>query len=271
MTTNLRDKPEVIAIAGELGLEEYAVVGMLHHFWCWADANTVDGNACGVTKAWLDRYVQRHGFADVLEKYGWLRVHEHGLRIPKFDVHMGKSAKKRALGKRRSQKHRNASTVTKALPEKETEEREKSTAKTPPYPPDFVQFWAVYPRRVGKGRALKAWKRVGAAAHIEAILEHVKADVVAWQHRDVSKKPHPSTWLNDRRWEDPLSEPEGKDNGDPIRRGKQTQEEKRDAIRAGLDLEAGRIRDGDVSSCRGLPRATSDAEDERHILPYPEE
>lgn len=71
------------------------------------------------------------------------------------------------------------------------------------YPEDFLAFWEAYPRRIGKGAALKAWVKVnGHGTDIMAALE--------WQtkSRDYLDKdrqyiPHPATWLNQRRWEDP--------------------------------------------------------------------
>jgi len=129
MTSNLRDKPEVIGIAAALGLDEFTVVGMLHHFWSWADTNTEDGNAPGVTGAWIDRYVMKPGFAASLESYGWLTTTPQGVRIPDFEVHMAQSAKKRALTARRVSKHRNAPSVTEALPDKSKRKSKRRVEK----------------------------------------------------------------------------------------------------------------------------------------------
>lgn len=106
MRMDLAADPAVIGIAAALGCSENEVVGMLHRFWSWANAQSRDGHASSVTKNWIDRYVQHDGFADQLEKVGWLIVENGGISIPNFGRHNGKSAKKRALEQERQQKHR---------------------------------------------------------------------------------------------------------------------------------------------------------------------
>ena len=38
-------------------------------------------------------------------------------------------------------------------------------------PKGFSEFWARYPRRVGKGQAAKAWVKNGGSDNLEAILK----------------------------------------------------------------------------------------------------
>jgi hypothetical protein len=126
------DKPEVLAIASRMNLDPDAVVGKLVRIWSWFDTHTVDGNALSVTYALLDRLAGVTGFAEQMAFVGWLNQDGHVLSLPNFDYHNGETAKKRALGKNRQEKHRsndesnansNASSVTKALPEKRREEK----------------------------------------------------------------------------------------------------------------------------------------------------
>jgi hypothetical protein len=65
----------------------------------------------------------------------------------------------------------------------------------------FDLFWAVYPRKVGKDGALKAFERVNpdeptTAAMIAAV------DLQARGWSDPKYIPHPQTWLNAGRWKD---------------------------------------------------------------------
>ncbi|MCO6691716.1 hypothetical protein KMZ27_21570 [Pseudomonas shirazica] len=92
-----------------LNVTDCAVVGMLHRLWSWADAQSRDGHASGVTKSWVDRYVCHVGFAEALEKVGWLREEKEGITLPNFDRHNGKCAKKRLVDARRQQKYREKS------------------------------------------------------------------------------------------------------------------------------------------------------------------
>jgi hypothetical protein len=106
MRVDLAADPAVIGISSALDCTEFEVVGMLHHFWAWADAQSRDGHAVGVTKKWIDRYVHRDGFADQLERVGWLDVLNGGIGIPNFDRHNGASAKTRGLAANRQQNKR---------------------------------------------------------------------------------------------------------------------------------------------------------------------
>lgn len=77
---------------------------------------------------------------------------------------------------------------------------------SPDKPDDgFAEFWKAYPRKVGKGAALKAWGKIKSkTATLQAILQ-----ALAWQRTsDQWTKdggqfiPHPATWLNEQRWLD---------------------------------------------------------------------
>jgi hypothetical protein len=61
----------------------------------------------------------------------------------------------------------------------------------------FGKFWEAYPRKVGKGQALRAWPGDDLLPEILAALEWQKP---TW--RDPKFVKHPSTWLNGRCWED---------------------------------------------------------------------
>jgi hypothetical protein len=149
------DKPEVLAIASRMNLDPDAVVGKLVRIWSWFDTHTVDGNALSVTYALLDRLAGVTGFAEQMAFVGWLNQDGHVLSLPNFEYHNGETAKKRALGKNRQDKHRsndisnansNAPSVTKALPEKRREEKsikEKKDSATSVACPDSVsqQVW----------------------------------------------------------------------------------------------------------------------------------
>lgn len=63
-------------------------------------------------------------------------------------------------------------------------------------------FWTVYPRKVGKPAALRAWKAVRPQSQqtIDAMAAGLKLWRATWTEPQFT--PHPSTWLNQRRWED---------------------------------------------------------------------
>jgi hypothetical protein len=73
------------------------------------------------------------------------------------------------------------------------------------YSPAFQAFWAVYPRKVGKPEAFKAFRRAYVSAVLlEAMIAALdwQAQQPAWQESGGRFIPHPATWINQRRWED---------------------------------------------------------------------
>ncbi len=76
------------------------------------------------------------------------------------------------------------------------------------FPPGFDRVWSVYPRKVGKDAASRAFaKRKPDAALVEAM---VKAIELQRKSRDWTKDggqfiPHLSTWLNEGRWMDEIA------------------------------------------------------------------
>lgn len=66
----------------------------------------------------------------------------------------------------------------------------------------FDEFWQTYPRKVGKPDASKAWMRVvpDRAAIIQGLDAWKKSS--EWLKDGGRFIPHPSTFLNQRRWED---------------------------------------------------------------------
>lgn len=70
------------------------------------------------------------------------------------------------------------------------------------YTDDFETFWAKYPRKTGKGAAFASWKKSKAALKdvMNALEWQVRQD--QWTKSDGQFIPMPSTYLNQRRWED---------------------------------------------------------------------
>ncbi len=69
----------------------------------------------------------------------------------------------------------------------------------------FPKFWSIYPRRVGKEQARKAWAKLKADDDLLArILKAVEEQKRSEGWKDVQYIPHPATWLNGHRWEDEL-------------------------------------------------------------------
>lgn len=69
----------------------------------------------------------------------------------------------------------------------------------------FERFWTLYPRKVGKLAARKAWQRLNpdrqTIERMMLALEWQK-ESDQWQQERGRFIPHPTTWLNQGRWED---------------------------------------------------------------------
>jgi hypothetical protein len=216
------DKPEVWEMAQLLGIDPDAVVGKLLRVWVWFDAHTETGNAPSVTKAILDCYVRVTGFTETMIKVGWMSEAEGMIGLPNFDRHNGETAKKRATTAKRVAKSRagnanvthqplqkrysgNASVTPDALAKEDKKREDKKREDTSIY---FSEWYSLYPRKVAKGEAVKAYaralKRIGGdpAEAATKLLEASKPRLLEIGKRDPQYQPNPATWLNGDGWQD---------------------------------------------------------------------
>ena len=107
------DKPEVCSLATQLRMDSDAVVGKLVRLWSWAELNRIDPNDLGVTKEFIDKLVGRKGFAQALEKTGWLIETEEKLSFRNFKRHNSPVAQNKALTAKRVARHRLRKSVDK--------------------------------------------------------------------------------------------------------------------------------------------------------------
>lgn len=113
--------------------------------------------------------------------------------------------------------------VTSCHPPGDTHVTPPVTPVSPPYEPplelkasdeastragsDFDQFWAAYPAKVGKKAALRAWQK----AKDRPPLPEVLLALDRYRRTKPADRDwcHPSTWLNEGRWEDGEIAPTG--------------------------------------------------------------
>lgn len=79
----------------------------------------------------------------------------------------------------------------------------------------FEQFWAVYPKKIAKPKAILAWNKISADTEllqkILAALESQKRSE-NWLKDGGQFIPYPATYLNNRRWEDTVETPANSNN-----------------------------------------------------------
>ena len=66
----------------------------------------------------------------------------------------------------------------------------------------FDQLWSLYPKKVGKGQARKAFKAASKKADFYDLLPKLMDYVQTLEGKDKQFIPHLATWLNGERWED---------------------------------------------------------------------
>jgi hypothetical protein len=97
--------------------------------------------------------------------------------------------------------------IDKSIIDKSNKEGNKSPSKIET---DFNEIYSFYPCKKGKTPALKKYKeyrRLKSVPDNQTLIEHIEASkkTKSWQDGFV---PHFSTWMNQRRWEDEISEDE---------------------------------------------------------------
>jgi len=142
---------------------------------------------------------------ELIEKGLW-QITPDGIQIanyteyqtPKSEVER-KREQTRERGERFRESRKRVSNAEKTLSEYRIQNTEINTSSN-----KFDEFWDLYPRKVGKQDAKKAFERALRNASFEEIFEGLKR-FVADPNRVLTFTPHPATWLNQGRWgDDPI-------------------------------------------------------------------
>ena len=83
--------------------------------------------------------------------------------------------------------------------------REKASRSSAPA--GFDEFWQAYPKKTGKGAAIKAYQTAIKITGLETMLGAiaVQRNSEQWCKDGGQFVPNPATWLNQMRWEDQLT------------------------------------------------------------------
>lgn len=92
-------------------------------------------------------------------------------------------------------------------PKSKVEESPKVKAVRPPkteYDPEFEDFWAIYPRHTGKGKAYEAWQKAIKILPPDVLVSKLMPQLNQdqWTKDNGQFIPMAATWLNQRRWDD---------------------------------------------------------------------
>ncbi len=76
---------------------------------------------------------------------------------------------------------------------------------------EFEEVWPLFPRRIGKGQAVRAYRTARKRASFDLLLQGVRRLAIECQTTEAKFIPHPATWLNGQRWLDEEAKPNGYD------------------------------------------------------------
>jgi len=132
----------VVSTARNCNATRVSTLGALVTLWCLADEHCdAQGALCGYTKEDLEKEIGLPGFLSALPN-DWYSEIDGTPQLPNYQQHNGVTAKQRAVTLKRVTRHRkrNASSVSKALPEKRREEKRREEISPdgdiplPPFP-----------------------------------------------------------------------------------------------------------------------------------------
>lgn len=125
----------------------------------------------------------------------------------------GRTSKANASKFKQTQANESKCKPTNNIRHKTEDKGHKTEDDIPPKSPSpgdaFERFWSVYPRKIGKQSAKRAFDRV--KVPIETLVTAVERQKCSdqWTQNNGQFIPHPATWLNQGRWEDELPESTG--------------------------------------------------------------
>lgn len=125
----------------------------------------------------------------------------------------GRASKANASKFKQTEANASNAKPTNNIKHKTQDKEHKTEDDIPPKAPlagdAFERFWAVYPRKVGKQSAKRAFEKV--KVPLETLVTAVERQKCSaqWTRDNGQYIPHPTTWLNQGRWDDELPEDEG--------------------------------------------------------------
>ena len=161
--------------------------------------------------------------------HGWIKCADGRLYHPTVAEKVAEAWAARLMRRARTQaarsaRHKNLSpdpqpqpmeSVTDSKGTEQKRTKQKQSPEDSPRPADaereqeFEAFWRVYPRKVGKGQARRAFQ-----AALKKVPTALIMQALSSQRFDPRERfqPHPATWLNGERWLDEANQ------GDPVLR-----------------------------------------------------
>ena len=154
--------------------------------WCGLDYR----NWCKMRPLIIDQFWKKDG-SGKLQQNRLLDERKYADSVRRKNAEAGKAS---AL-KRKERHSTNVATET----QPKSNPLPTPTPTSTPVAPKGAEFWAAYPKKVGRGAALKAYDRAVKKIPHEDLMGALKNHKFS---TDPQYIPNPSTWLNQERWLD---------------------------------------------------------------------
>lgn len=132
----------------------------------------------------------------------WYAITEKGYTMLQKRVHVDTEMSER--GDKSASTYTDISTDISADDKKNNKSLSRKCSDKKIYTDGFDEFYSVYPRSIAKNPALKVWEKLKPDDSLkQIIIADVKRRIDGeWKEREEKYIPYPSTYLNQRRWED---------------------------------------------------------------------
>lgn len=206
----LRHHPKLSAVCRTLSAKRSHMAGHLHFLWWWCMDYALDGDLTKYSKQQIADAAEWESdastFVDALVSSGFIDVDKESMKIHDWIEFCGelilkrldrRKAKRESLGKRTADNIRrtaeNGRNISPTVPNHTVPNHTKDS---------FDAFWKIYPKKIGKDAAKKAWHKKNPP--LEACFTALKAQVASpdWIKESGQFIPHPATWINQGRWQD---------------------------------------------------------------------
>ncbi len=193
---SLRTDPKVVRLGEVLVADPDLVVGKLIHLWSYVQENGDDGLIEYAGRERVDAIVGMMGFSDALVKINWLHFDLQGAHVLGYEQYLGTEGMRTLIDH-----------WLKLHPKPQG-------CRSHPADPGFTDFWTEYPRKTAQKAAEKVWRRLKPDETLRRrMMDALRLDKRSnqWSKGNGEFIPHPSTWLNQERWNDerrPTTTPE---------------------------------------------------------------
>ena len=173
---------------------------------CWPGMKRI-AEKCGMSARQVSNHVTNLQQAGLISTSRRCRD-DHKYSTYLYQLNLTSSGSGVPVGQRKSASSGPAEVGFRAEPSLENRQLEPSLSSSS-VDDGFAEFWAIYPRKVGKGAARKAWNKARKTATTEQIVAGCNLYASLRRKQDPQYTAHPATWLNAERWLDDMNpEPE---------------------------------------------------------------